>query len=146
MSKLLGLWGVFVSCFGAATILPGLSEAEVGLLVQQRVYPVTLLVGVATVGNWLGSVFTYATGYYFGSEKLVKWLRMSEARIAQMHSLASRYGAWGGLLGWAPVVGDPLVACMGLVRTPVVASCLTMLVGKVVRYVVIAWCAMYFVE
>ena len=137
------LLGVFVGCFGAATLLPGVSEVGLGAMIVRQECPVVPLVVVATLGNWLGSVFTYAVGYLCGMSKLSQWLRMSEKSVEKMRRFADRYGAYGGLAAWVPVVGDPLVACMGLVRTPVLPSCITMLIGKAVRYAVIAIAALY---
>ena len=55
--------------------------------------------------------------------------------------IVESYGAWCGLLVWAPVVGDPLAAALGLAHSPAVATCLLMLAGKALRYIAIVFIA-----
>jgi membrane protein YqaA with SNARE-associated domain len=59
---MLSLWALFLSAFGAATLLPLQSEAVlVGLLLRQPEAWATLLL-VATLGNVLGSVVNWLLG------------------------------------------------------------------------------------
>lgn len=131
-----GLAGVFVVCFLSATLLPGVSEVGLGALAVCGVYRAAPLVAVASVGNWLGSVVTYATGW-IGSEWLMSLLGLDESSLASVQEWIDAYGSLCGLLVWAPWVGDPLALGLGAAKAPVVATCLTMLIGKVARYAII---------
>lgn len=56
--------GLFLSAFGAATLLPLQSEAVlVGLLLQAE-YSVAALLVIATLGNVLGSAVNWWLGTY----------------------------------------------------------------------------------
>jgi membrane protein YqaA with SNARE-associated domain len=48
-----------------------------------------------------------------------------------------RYGALVLLLAWLPVVGDPLCFVAGWLRVNLLASLLTITLGKALRYAVI---------
>lgn len=132
-----GLAGVFAVCFLSSTLLPGVSEAAiVGLAAGGAFRPAPLL-AVASVGNWLGSVFTFASGW-LGSEWLMGMLGVSGGDIPAFVSEWVRdYGSLCGLLAWAPGFGDFLALGLGITKAPAVATCATMLVGKAARYAVL---------
>ena len=63
-----GYLALFVVCFLSATLLPFSSEAVLSAMIIADYDPI-LTVSVATAGNWLGSMFTYAMGYLGNLEK-----------------------------------------------------------------------------
>ncbi len=136
-----GLAGIFALSFLSATLLPGVSEIGLAALVVSRRFKAWQLILWATLGNWLGSVFTFGTGYILGGERLTEWFDIEADDIADAQSWVAKYGAWAGLFVWVPVIGDPIAACLGLIQAPVVLTCFAMLVGKFVRYSVIVLAA-----
>ena len=122
-----GLWGVFLSSFLGATLLPGGSEAVLfGVL---KAYPDVLwaALGLATLGNTLGGM----TSFYMG--RLVKQpeaLNRYRAAIAQVE----KYGAAALLLAWAPIIGDLLCFAGGWLRINPWWSMAAMALGKFARY------------
>ena len=72
---------LFLSAFGAATLLPLQSEAVfVGLLAQTQ-YPVWLLIAVASLGNILGSCVNWWLGLkveQYKKQKMVSRLRAKD--------------------------------------------------------------------
>ena len=65
--------GLFLAAFGAATLLPLQSEALlVGLLLSER-HETWLLLGVATVGNVLGSLVNWWLGTRLEHFKDRRW-------------------------------------------------------------------------
>ena len=65
----LSLWGLFISSFLSATLLPGGSEAVLfGVL---KAYPETLWIalGIAAVGNTLGGMVTFGMGWLLPQRK-----------------------------------------------------------------------------
>ena len=134
-----GLVGIFALCLLSATLLPGFSEVGLAALAAGGVYRAWTLVGVASLGNWLGGVITYATGWWLGMEKLVDWFGISAESVAGVETWVESYGALCGLLVWTPVVGDPLAAALGLAHSPVVGTCLLMFIGKALRYICIVF-------
>lgn len=121
------LWTLFASAFLSATLLPGNSELVliVVLLDGAAMWPALL---VATLGNTLGGVTSFAVGHVFPSVKI-------EAKtIAHVR----RWGAPILLLSWVPIVGDALCVAAGWLRLPWLPSLAALALGKFARYLVIA--------
>ncbi|MEO8591608.1 MAG: YqaA family protein [Flavobacteriales bacterium] len=132
----LGLWGLFLASFLAATILPFSSEAVLAAMALGAWSSGSLLL-VASLGNTLGGLTNYAIGRWIPEEKLVRRLRIDPAKAVRWRGMVRRYGAWSALLCWLPVVGDAIAIALGLFRAPFIASSVLMLVGKAVRYAVV---------
>jgi membrane protein YqaA with SNARE-associated domain len=56
------LWGLFLASFLAATVVPFSSEALLTFLIVNGTDAYAAVL-VATVGNWLGGMSSYAIGY-----------------------------------------------------------------------------------
>ncbi|WDP87780.1 MAG: DedA family protein [Desulfobacter sp.] len=139
----LGLGGMFLSAFLAATILPLGSEAILVLLLAQDFDPVQVI-GAATVGNVLGSLVNYWMGLA-GSEWAAR--KISQISPGQVEQARARFQSWGTaslLLAWVPVIGDPLTLAAGGLRVNLgVFICLVTL-GKFFRYLVLAGAVLSF--
>jgi membrane protein YqaA with SNARE-associated domain len=122
----LGLTGLFVSSFLAATLLPGGSEVVLFALLKlhpEQAVPAFLL---ATLGNTLGGMTTY------GMARL-----LPERTVPRKSAVVARLGAPILLLAWAPVIGDALCAAAGWLRLPWLPCALWMALGKGLRYGVV---------
>jgi membrane protein YqaA with SNARE-associated domain len=131
-----GLLGLFAASFLAATILPFSSEAVLAAMAMGSWSSSSLLV-VASVGNTLGGLTNYAIGRWVPQEKLVERLGIDATKAERWRSFVQRYGAWGALACWLPVIGDPIALALGVVRTRLLPTAVLMLVGKAVRYAVV---------
>lgn len=129
----LGLLGLFLGSFVAATILPFSSEALL-LAFCAGPWPSGELLLAASAGNWLGGMSSYALGRLGDLQRIARWLRMGPERARRWQARTARYGPWAALLCWAPVIGDPIAIALGLGRAPVWPTALLMLVGKAARY------------
>lgn len=132
-----GLWGLFLSSFLAATLLPGGSEALLLWLNYQQSYSPALLLLAATAGNTLGGMSSWAIG---------RWLRhrfpeagLHKPRQRQALAWLEKHGAPLLLLSWVPIVGDPLCVAAGWARMPLLSSTLFIALGKGARYAVLLW-------
>ncbi|MBI3899918.1 MAG: DedA family protein [Gammaproteobacteria bacterium] len=131
-------WALFFSALLSATLLPGSSEALLlyRLSVGDNVWPAVL---TATAGNVLGSLITYGMGR-LGNEALHrKWLRMSPTALARGERWFQRYGRLALLFAWLPIVGDPLCLVAGLSRSSPGWFVTLVTIGKLGRYLLIAW-------
>ncbi|MCC6867817.1 MAG: DedA family protein [Burkholderiales bacterium] len=131
-----GLSTVFVVAFVSATLLPLGSEPAVFGLVKLNpdlFWPAIL---VATAGNTLGGVVTYAMGY--GAERAYVRLVRQERTTMHAHALRwlERFGPKACLLSWLPLVGDPLCAVAGWLHLAFWPCVGYMAIGKLARYVV----------
>jgi len=129
---------MFTAALLAATFIPLGSEVVfTGLLALDFDY--TWLIIVATAGNSTGGMLTYYIGKLGKWQWLEKWFGISKNKIeGNMH----RIQKWGGLLAfftWLPVVGDPLAAALGFAKTPLLPTVFWMTVGKLLRFVLLAW-------
>lgn len=131
----LGLLGLFIGTFLAATILPFSSDAlYIAVLVATKDPAGCILVG--TLGNWLGSVLTYWIGWLAKWEWIEKWFRVRPETIERHRARVDRYGAWMALLCWIPFVGDVIAIALGFFKCRPMWSIALMLVGKFLRFLV----------
>jgi membrane protein YqaA with SNARE-associated domain len=127
-----GLAALFGAAFVSATVLPASSELALAAFVRAFPEGVALAILVASLGNTLGGLTTYALGRlvprrYVPRARALAWVR--------------RHGAVALLLSWLPLAGDALCAAAGWLRVPVRAAVLAMAAGKLARYVVVAHAA-----
>ena len=131
-------WPLFLSAFLSATLLPGSSEALLLLRLQNGAEAMPLLI-VATLGNLLGSLTTYALGRVGNTMVHARWLRIGEADLTRAERWFGRWGKPSLLLAWLPIVGDPLCFIAGLMRVGLVSFVLLVGVGKLARYASLIW-------
>ena len=130
------LWVLFISGFLSATLLPGGSEAGLIATLALNQYSTVSIIVIATLGNTLGGMTNYWLGLWLPNRtqhekyghKAVRWL--------------SRYGYWTLLFSWLPIIGDPLCLAAGWLRMRFLPSFILILVGKAIRYSLLA--AIYF--
>lgn len=132
----LGLPGLFLAAFLAATILPFSSEALLAAMALGDWSGSSLLI-VASLGNTLGGLTNYGLGRWIPEEKAKRWFRMDPAKAARWRVFVRRRGAWAALLCWLPFVGDPIAIALGLFRAPFVPTVVLMFLGKAARYAAI---------
>ena len=131
-------WTLFFSALISSTLFPGGSEALL-LYKLSEGGDAVLLVAVATVGNLLGSLITYAMGRLGNEAVHKKWLRMDEAKVARAEEWFGKYGMPSLLLAWLPIVGDPLCLVAGLLRCHLLYFLVLVTIGKAARYAFSAW-------
>ena len=101
----LGLLGLFIGTFLAATIFPFSSDALYLAILAATANPVGCL-AVGTLGNWLGSVFTFWIGWIGKWEWIEKWFKVKPETLQKQKEKVDKYGSWLALTCWVPFVGD----------------------------------------
>jgi membrane protein YqaA with SNARE-associated domain len=122
------LSGLFASAFLSSTLLPGSSEVVLAALVAEQPARFWPAIAVATAGNTLGGLTSYALG------RLVPRPKTMPRALA----IAQRYGVAALLFSWVPVIGDALCVASGWLRHDPVFATLAIAAGKLVRYVALA--------
>ncbi len=130
--------GLFLSAFGAASLLPLQSEAVLAGLLLGGAQSAAVLLAVASVGNVLGSVLNAALGRGIERFRERRWFPVSVQRLEQAKHTYRRYGRWSLLLSWVPVIGDPLTVAAGVMREPFARFLLVVSIAKFGRYIVLA--------
>lgn len=136
-----GYLGLFVGSFLAATVVPFSADVLlVGLLIAGGSPTLTIL--VATLGNWLGGLTSYAIGR-IGKWEWIERLHVSRESLEKQKSRIDRYGAVVALLTWVPFIGDVFAVALGFYRVKFVPMAFWMLVGKCGRFV--TWYLLYII-
>jgi membrane protein YqaA with SNARE-associated domain len=132
-----GYPALFLLSFLASTLVPLGSEWLLAVLLQHGFAPVGV-VTVATIGNTLGAVTTYAIGLWGGPYLIRGILRVSPESQQRAERQFRRYGSWALLFSWVPILGDPLCLVGGVLRTRIWTFLLLVACGKLLRYMVVA--------
>lgn len=136
---------LFISAFGAATLLPLQSEAVLATLILKQQYSAVLLIGIATLGNVLGSCVNWWLGLKIEQFKHRKWFPVSEKRLQQAQSFYHKYGFYSLLLSWTPIIGDPITLVAGLFKENFWRFLGIVIIAKAGRYLFIYWVVMGFI-
>jgi membrane protein YqaA with SNARE-associated domain len=129
-----GYIGLFFSAFLSATILPSFSEVVVGTMAALGTYKLLWLLGVASVGNTLGSVVNWIMGRYLYRFRDRRWFPISSNSVDRAAETFNRWGLWSLLLAWVPVIGDPLTLVAGLLRVGFPVFLILVAISKTARY------------
>jgi membrane protein YqaA with SNARE-associated domain len=123
--------GLFTSAFLSATLLPG--NSEIALAAWLAAHPATAIaaVGVASIGNTLGSLTTYWLGTRIPADA-------AQRLPAKAVQLVKRYGSIALCFAWLPVIGDGLCLAGGWLKLPITPSLVSIFAGKFIRYTVVA--------
>lgn len=132
----LGLPGLFLAAFVAATVLPFSSEAVLAAMALGTWSSVSLWLA-ASLGNWLGGMSSYGLGRLGDLQRLARWTGADPAKALVWQERVRQRGAWMALLCWLPLIGDPIAIALGLLRSNVVVTAVLMFIGKSVRYAVV---------
>lgn len=130
-----GLWGIFLSSFLSATLLPGGSELLLFGFLKLHPEQFWPALGLATLGNTLGGMTTYACGRF-----LPKWQRLEH--LPHKDKL-EHWGPAALLLSWAPLIGDALCLAAGWLKLSWLPCLLFMAVGKALRYALVGQSALF---
>ncbi|MFZ6862190.1 YqaA family protein [Undibacterium sp. Ji67W] len=128
----IGLTSVFLISFISATLIPLGSEPAVFAVIKanpELFWPVLI---VATIGNTLGGVVDYGMGYAAKQA-------FSRERDSFWFAWLKRFGPKTMLLGWLPVIGDPICTLAGWLRLPFWPCVGYMAIGKFLRYVTMTY-------
>ena len=137
-----GLIGLFLASFLAATVVPLGSEAIFGVMIASD-YNLYSVIVVASVGNWLGGMSSFYLGYIGKWEWIEKYFKVDKSKVEAKRVWLQKYGSPIALFCWLPFIGDILAIGLGFIRSNVISVSLYMVIGKTVRYVLIAYLVLY---
>lgn len=135
----IGPFGLFVSAFLAATILPFSSEAalvtayELGMDAKEALL-------YASLGNCLAVTLNFFLGrlLYVGMKKRIKTSKNGRRALLLSH----KYGYYSLLLSPLPIIGDPITIAAGLIRLNIFWFALITFSLRIFRY----WFILYMLQ
>lgn len=130
---------LFISAFGAATLLPLQSEAVLLALFAEGSRSVYGLIFIASLGNVLGSCVNWWLGLKIEKYKNKKWFPVSETKMIQAQNIYQKYGFWSLLMSWVPIIGDPITLIAGLLKENFIRFLVVVTFAKVGRYLCVYW-------
>lgn len=134
----LGLLGLFIASFLAATVVPFSSEVVFSALAFGG-FDLWTCVFVATAGNWLGGMTCYGLGRLGKMKWIEKFTGVKKEKIDRMADKVQRHGNWLAFFSFLPGVGDVIAVAAGFFRCNVWIVTFSILLGKFFRYVVWMW-------
>ena len=120
--------------FLAATILPLSSEVTLISLLGISEYNSSILIGTASLGNILGSVFNWLLGFYLFKYINKKWFPFKKSQINTASVRFRKFGVWSLLFAWVPIIGDPLTFVAGILKVNFLLFLFLVSIGKISRY------------
>ena len=127
---------LFLSAFGAASLLPGTSEIVFVGLLEQGGVPFWVWL-VATVGNSLGAAVNWVLGRFLTRFENHRWFPFKPDSLHRGQAWFQKYGVWSLLLAWLPIGGDALTFIAGVMRVRFWVFLLLTTIGKGARYAVL---------
>ena len=125
---------LFTLSFLAATILPMSSELTLVGLLNTNDYNVLALLGSASLGNILGSIFNWLLGFYLLKHMNKKWFPFKKNQINSASNWFQKFGIWSFLFAWVPMIGDPLTLMAGILKVKFFLFLILVSIGKISRY------------
>lgn len=128
-----GYAGLFLSAFVAGSVVPFSSEAVMVVLTGMGLNPFGCLVA-ATAGNTLGGMTCYWIGMAGKREWITRYLGVSDEKLARAERFLAGRGAMMGFFAFLPYVGEAIAVVLGLMRSNMALTALSMTIGKALRY------------
>ena len=132
-----GYLGMGVMAFLSGSVLPLTSEVLLMLLLGMGLNSMGLVV-VSTIGNTIGGITCFYTGRIVKKEKVGNLFRVPEKRMRQADRIIQKYGFWASFLSFVPLVGTAILLTLGMMRVNPVKVTLVMMLGKFLRYLLVA--------
>jgi membrane protein YqaA with SNARE-associated domain len=137
-----GYIGLFIISFLAATVIP--FSTEVAVLLMPRIgFNVWIVMGVATAGNFLGSMTGYVAGRLGSDWVFSRFFDVKPERYERVERWVQKYGAPALGLNFLPFVGDVLPVVAGTMSLGPWVTSAWVFAGKFLRYVVLLGIAGY---
>jgi membrane protein YqaA with SNARE-associated domain len=131
------LFGLFLTCLLAATVVPFSSELALAGVARASSIDDALLWAVATAGNTLGSVVNWILGRWGARYRDRPWFPVKPPAYEKASARFRHYGIWSLLFSWLPIVGDALTLVAGALGVRFLTFLVLVALGKGARYAVL---------
>ena len=93
-----------------------------------------VLIGIASLGNILGSIFNWLLGFYLFKFIDKKWFPFKENQINAASRRFRKLGVYSLMFAWVPIIGDPLTFIAGILKVNFLLFLVLVTIGKISRY------------
>ncbi|RKO64703.1 hypothetical protein CKA54_03465 [Campylobacter sp. P255] len=132
--------GLFIVCFLSSTLLPMASEAFVLAFVKLD-FNTCMILFVASLGNTLGSLSTYALAYFGKSQILEKYFKSSLQKLEKINTNFKKFGSLYAFFTFLPIVGDLFALGLGFAKYSFFKASIFIALGKLSRYAFVIFIA-----
>lgn len=133
-----GYVGMLISAFLAGSIFPLSSEVVMLALLAAGLDPWQLVI-YGTIGNVLGSMLNYGIGMLGRIDWIEKYLHVNKKELDRAKRFMAGRGAWMGFFFFLPVIGEGITIVLGLMRSNVAITIISVIIGKFLRYALIIY-------
>lgn len=130
--------GMLIASFIAGSVFPFSSEAVMLAMLAAGVDPWELVI-TASIGNVAGSMFNYGVGRLGRLDWIEKYLYVKKESLDRAQRFMGGHGAWMGFFAFLPILGSAISILLGLMRANIIITLISITLGKVMRYLIIAW-------
>ena len=130
--------GMLIASFIAGSVFPFSSEAVMLAMLAAGVDPWELVI-TASIGNVAGSIFNYGVGRLGRLDWIEKYLHVKKESLDRAQRFMGGHGAWMGFFAFLPILGSAISILLGLMRANIIITLISITLGKVMRYLIIAW-------
>ena len=129
---------MLIASFIAGSGFPFSSEAVMLAMLAAGVDPWELVI-TASIGNVAGSMFNYGVGRLGRLDWIEKYLHVKKESLDRAQRFMGGHGAWMGFFAFLPILGSAISILLGLMRANIIITLISITLGKVMRYLIIAW-------
>lgn len=130
--------GMLIASFIAGSVFPFSSEAVMLAMLAAGVDPWELVI-TASIGNVAGSMFNYGVGRLGRLDWIEQYLHVKKESLDRAQRFMGGHGAWMGFFAFLPILGSAISILLGLMRANIIITLISITLGKVMRYLIIAW-------
>lgn len=133
-----GYWGMLIAAFLAGSFFPFSSEAVMLGLYAAGLKTEELII-YGTIGNVLGSLFNYGVGRLGRLDWIERYLHVKKESLDKAQRFMAGRGAWMGFFAFLPIIGSAITICLGLMRSNLFISTVSITLGKLLRYIILMY-------
>lgn len=134
-----GYLGLFIGSFVAGSIVPFSSEAILMACIGPLGLDPYICTLSATAGNVAGGMTCYWVGHLGNMHWIEKYFHVEKEKIEQAERFVQGRGAWMGFFAFIPFLGEAISIVLGMMRANIWIVTLSMTLGKLLRYALLAW-------
>ena len=138
-----GYLGMFLIGFLAGSFIPFSSETVMTALLAAGLHPAGLVI-YGSAGTIAGGMFNYWVGTKGRLDWIERYLHVKRADLDRAQRFMSGYGAWMGFFAFLPIIGSAITIALGLMRSNIFISLISISIGKILRYIVLAYSVSFF--